>query len=138
MEEGFTRAHIDRDSGDRLIPIRRALGVSTFGANLISLEPRGRLRIHRHHRQEEAYVVLEGTLTLVIEGEEHTLEPFDAMRVAPDLRRQLVNRGSERVLVMALGGSAEHVGRDGEAFESWESTEGRPPPDVPLPPDLPA
>jgi uncharacterized cupin superfamily protein len=138
MEDGFTLAHIDPASRDRLIPIRRELGVSTFGVNLIALEPRQRLRIHRHHTQEEAYIVLEGTLTLVIEGEEHVLGPFDAIRVAPALRRQLTNRGTERVLVMALGGSAEHLGRDGEAFASWDDVEGRPPPELPLPEDLPA
>jgi uncharacterized cupin superfamily protein len=136
MEEGFTRARIDPDSGDRLIPVRRVLGVSTFGANLIALEPRQRQRIHRHHTQEEAYLVLEGTLTLVIEGEEHVLEPYDAIRVAPAVRRQLTNRGPGRVLVMALGGSAEHLGRDGEAFASWDDLEGRPPPELPLPEDL--
>ena len=74
----------------------------------------------------------------MIEGEEHVLGPFDAIRVAPALRRQLMNRGSERVLVMALGGSAEHLGRDGEAFASWDDLEGRPPPELPLPDDLPA
>jgi uncharacterized cupin superfamily protein len=137
MEEGFTRARLDRDSDDRLIPVRRVLGVSTFGANLIALEPGQRQRIHRHRVQEEAYIVLEGTLTVVIEREEHELEPFDAMRVAPAMRRQLVNRGSERVLVIALGGSAEHQGRDGEAFASWDDVESRPPADLPMPPDLP-
>jgi uncharacterized cupin superfamily protein len=137
MEEGFSRARIERDSGDRLIPVRRVLGVSTFGANLIALQPGQRQRIHLHRVQEEAYLVLEGTLTIVIEREEHELEPFDAMRVAPALRRQLMNRGSERVLVFALGGSAEHLGRDAEAFESWDDLEGPPPADLPMPPDLP-
>ena len=96
MEDGFTRVHIDVASGDRLIPIRRELGISTFGVNLIALEPRQRQRIHRHPTQEEAYIVLEGELTLVIEGEEHVLGPFDAIRVAPALRRPHTNPGSER------------------------------------------
>ena len=29
----------------------------------------------------------------------------------------------EDVLLLALGGAVEHVGRDGEAFASWEDTE---------------
>jgi hypothetical protein len=41
------------------------------------------------------------------------------------------------VILLALGGSGEHAGRDGEAFSSWEETEGRPPQEVPLPDDLP-
>jgi hypothetical protein len=56
--------------------------------------------------------------------------------VAPDVRRQISNRGDEDVLLLALGGAAEHVGRDGEAFESWEQEQGAPPQEVPLPSDL--
>ena len=33
-------------------------------------------------------------------------------------------------------GGAPHEGRDGEAFETWDQTEGRPPQEVPLPPDI--
>lgn len=136
MQDGVTRAHFDRASSERLVPVRRALGITTFGVNLMTLTPGQRARIHRHAVQEEAYLVLEGTLTVLVEQEEYELGPYDAIRVAPALRRQLVNRGSERVLLLALGGSVEHQGRDGEAFGSWDDPGGRPPADVPLPPDL--
>jgi hypothetical protein len=60
-------------------------------------------------------------------------------RVGPEVRRQLVNRGSERLVMLALGGYGEHAGRDGRAWESWdEGGPGRPPQEVPLPDDLPA
>ena len=51
------------------------------------------------------------------------------------MRRQIANRGDEDVLLLALGGHGEHVGRDGEAFESWEQETGAPPQEVPLPAD---
>ena len=96
------------------------------------------MRIHRHARQEEVYLVLEGKLTLIIEG-----EPADPrsneliLRVAPAVRRQLVNPGPGRVLLLALGGAVEHDGRDGEAFVTWEQqTAARAPQEVPLPADL--
>jgi uncharacterized cupin superfamily protein len=136
VQDGVTLAHFDRDSSERLVPVRRALGITTFGVNLMSLTPGQRARIHRHAVQEEAYLVLEGTLTLIVEQEEYELGPYDAIRVPPALRRQLVNRSSARVLVLALGGSGEHAGRDAEAFGSWDDPGGRPPADVPLPPDL--
>jgi uncharacterized cupin superfamily protein len=136
VQEGVTRGHFDRASSERLVPVRRELGITTFGVNLMALNPGQRNRIHLHREQEEAYLVLEGTLTVLVEGEEYELAPFDAIRVAPSLRRQLVNRSSERVLFLALGGSAEHVGRDADAFASWDDPGGRPPADVPLPPDL--
>jgi uncharacterized cupin superfamily protein len=136
VQEGVTRAHFDGASSERLVPVRRELGITTFGVNLMSLLPGQRNRIHRHLVQEEAYLVLEGRLVVIVEQEEYELVRFDAIRVAPALRRQLVNRSSERVLFLALGGSSEHHGRDGEAFASWDDPGGRPPPDVPLPPDL--
>src|SRR6476646_9739290 len=120
MEQGIDITQLDPDTDERFVPLRRLLGVSTFGMNLIVLQPRQRGRIHRHERQEEVYLVLEGELTLLIEGEEMTLAQGELIRVAPALRRQLVNVGPRPLVLLALGGDGEHHGRDGEAFASWE------------------
>jgi uncharacterized cupin superfamily protein len=138
MEEGIARTRLQPDAGERFVSLRRALGVTTFGMNQIVLEPRQRGRIHRHVHQEEVYLVLDGTLTLLIEGEEHVLERGEVVRVAPAVRRQLVNRGPERLVLLALGGANEHVGRDGEAWVDWDSPTSGPPQEIPLPDDLPA
>jgi len=138
METGTSRAALDPDSGEQFLSLRRALGVSSFGMNQIVLRPRQRGRIHRHERQEEVYLVLEGTLTLVVEGEDSTLERGEVVRVAPEVRRQLVNRGPDRLVLLALGGDGEHRGRDGHAFAGWDDAEGAPPAEIPLPDDLPA
>jgi len=137
VEDGTARTRLAPDAGERFVPLRRTLGVSSFGINQLVLEPGQRGRIHRHARQEEVYLVIEGTLTVLVEGEEMTLGARELLRVAPDLRRQLVNRGPERVVLVAVGADGEHAGRDGEAFESWDATEGAPPQDTPLPEDLP-
>jgi mannose-6-phosphate isomerase-like protein (cupin superfamily) len=138
METGTSRAALDPDSGEQFLSLRRALGVSSFGMNQIVLRPRQRGRIHRHERQEEVYLVLEGTLTLVVEGEDSTLERGEVVRVAPEVRRQLVNRGPDRLVLLALGGDGEHRGRDGHAFAGWDDAEGAPPAEIPRPDDLPA
>ncbi|MBV9311295.1 MAG: cupin domain-containing protein [Solirubrobacterales bacterium] len=136
MEEGVSRARLDRSAGERFAVLRRLLGVSSFGINQIALEPGQRGRIHRHERQEEVYLVLEGTLTLIVEGEEIELGEDELVRVAPNVRRQLVNRGPEKLLLLALGGEGEHHGRDGEAFGSWDEQVGVSPQELPLPSDL--
>jgi mannose-6-phosphate isomerase-like protein (cupin superfamily) len=136
MQEGTTRAALQQDAEDRFVALRRHLGVTTFGLNQIVLEPGQRGRIHRHLRQEEVYLVLEGTLTLVIEGEETDLVVGELIRVAPELRRQLVNRGPGRLVLLALGGANEHQGRDGEAFTGWADQQGARPQELPLPADL--
>ena len=137
MEEGISTARIDPDSAERFQRLRADLGVTSFGLNLIVLDPGQRGRIHRHERQEEVYLVLEGTLTLGLDGEERTFGVGELVRVAPDLRRQLVNRHRARLVLVALGGYGEHEGRDGMAYESWESTEARRPQETPLPENLP-
>ncbi len=138
MEDGFTRTALVPDSADRFLSLRRELGVTTFGINQIVFEPGQRARIHRHERQEEVYFVWSGTLTVLIEGEEVDIAAGELLRVAPRLRRQLVNRGPERVVLVALGGDGEHGGRDGEAFSSWDQEVGAPPQEVPPPSDLDA
>ena len=139
VEDGVSYARIEFGDGERFATLRRELGVQSFGINALAFEPGQRGRIHRHERQEEVYVVLEGELTLAVEGEERTLRPWELARVAPDVRRQLLNKGPDRLVLLALGGSGgEHASRDGHAYASWEVPydQGKPPQEVPLPEDL--
>lgn len=135
--EGVTRARIEVAAGERFSSLRRALGVSSFGLNQLTLQPGQRGRIHRHREQEEVYLVVSGTLTLLVEKEELELGEGELARVPPSVRRQLVNRASAPCIVVAIGAAGEHVGRDGEAFTDWDELEGRPPQEVPLPADVP-
>lgn len=140
-EPDVTFASLDADSDEMFQRLGSLLGVSGFGINVITLQPRQRLRVHVHESQEEAYVVLEGELTLVVEGEEHRLGRGHFARVGPATRRQVVNRGPERLVMLVVGASAanEHERRDALAWGSWEEDgEGRPPQEVALPEDLPA
>ena len=136
MEQGTSTTRLDPETDERFLPLRRQLGVSSFGMNQIVLQPGQRGRIHRHKNQEEVYLVLEGTLTLLLEGERTELAVGELIRVAPTIRRQLVNRGPGRVVVVALGGASEHVGRDGEAFGDWTDEQPVSPQELPMPPDL--
>lgn len=134
---GVSRTRLRRDGDERFQTLRRELDVTSFGIKLIVLAPGQRGRIHSHDRQEEVFLVLEGELTLLIEGEAEILGPDTLVRVAPGLRRQLVNAAGERLALLALGGSGEHVGRDGHAWVSWDQPgAGRSPQEIPLPEDL--
>lgn len=133
-----TFATLDYEHGERFQALRRELGVESFGINLLLFEPRERARIHTHDRQEEVYIVLSGELTLVVERVEHTLGTRQAARVPRGVRRQLVNAGPERLVLLALGGDGEHLGRDGHAWESWdEGGAGHAPQEIPMPENLP-
>jgi mannose-6-phosphate isomerase-like protein (cupin superfamily) len=134
--EGVTRARIDFANDERFQLLRRELGASSFGLNVLTLQPRQQGRIHRHRDQEEVYIVLRGELTLGFDGEEVRVAEGEVVRVAPAVRRRVMNRGDVPVVVLAIGGTGEHVSRDGEAFTAWDDDEPKTPQDVPLPDDL--
>jgi mannose-6-phosphate isomerase-like protein (cupin superfamily) len=139
MDAAVTFARLEPDGIDpanRFQRLREQLGRGAFGLNLIVLQPGQRGRIHRHAHQEEVYVVLAGTLTLLVEGEERDLAAGELALVPPHLRRQLVNRRRERLELLAIGAAGAHEGRDGEAFTAWEQERGAPPQEVALPDDL--
>jgi mannose-6-phosphate isomerase-like protein (cupin superfamily) len=138
-DTGFTRTAFATDGDERFVSLRRPLEVSGMGMNLIILAPGQRGRVHDHERQEEVYLVWEGTLTLIVEGEAHDLARGELARVGPGTRRQIVNLGPERCAIIALGATpGAHEGRDGLAWESWEDTGApRAPQEVPLPADVP-
>jgi quercetin dioxygenase-like cupin family protein len=137
-EPAFATTIINTNNAERFQSLRRELGVSAFGMNAVTLKPRQRGRIHSHDHQEEVFLVLEGELTLGVEGEEQTIAKHGLARVPAGVRRQLLNRGTTTLLLLALGGDGEHAGRDARAWEAWEDEgEGLTPQEVPLPADLP-
>jgi mannose-6-phosphate isomerase-like protein (cupin superfamily) len=138
VETGVSVTRLEPDSADRFVPLRRHLGVTAFGLNQMVLRPGERGRIHRHERQEEVYLVLRGTLTLEVEGRPQDLAEGELARVAPEVRRRLVNLGPGVCAVLAIGAAGEHAGRDGLAYADWDDDAPRPPQEVPLPEDLPA
>src|SRR4051812_33925110 len=104
LRPGIARTRLDPHGEGRFQALRRELELASFGLNLLRLRPGQRSRIHVHERQEEVFVVLEGTLTLVVDGEEHAIGTGELVRVAPAARRQLVNAGRELVVLLAIGG----------------------------------
>ncbi len=74
MNPGTARTKLDSGTGERFVPLRRQLEVTSFGINQIVLHPGQRGWIHRHDNQEEVYLVLEGRLSLLVEGDEVELE----------------------------------------------------------------
>lgn len=138
LRDGVSTTRLDPDGEERFQTLRRELDVGAFGLNLMRLRPGQRSRIHRHERQEEVYLVLEGTLTLEVENEPRELSRGELARVGPAVRRRLTNRTREPLLVLAVGGALPHEGRDGVGWAEWdEPGDGRPPREIPLPPDVP-
>lgn len=138
MADPFTTATLADADPERFHRLRAELGVESFGINQLLLEPGQRMRIHRHQRQEEVFLVLGGRLTIVFEDGERDFGVGQLVRIAPEVRRQMINRGPERLSLLCLGGYGErHEPRDAEAFAAWDG-EPQAVRDVPNPEDLPA
>ncbi len=88
-------------SGDWRL-VRRSLGLGSFGMNLIELAPGAGIPEHdeTERDQEEVFVALEGSPTLVIEGEHHRLDAGTFARLDPELRRTVVNGGDSPATVL--------------------------------------
>jgi uncharacterized cupin superfamily protein len=140
LPEGIATARLSTAAVDRFLRLRAPLAITSFGLNKLVLAPGERNRIHRHTHQEEVYLVLSGQLNLGLEGVEHRFGVGELVRVAPSVRRQLINRGSGVLELLVIGSAAdrEHAPRDAEAFADWEATEVGSPQTVPVPDDLPA
>ncbi len=140
LPEGVAVTTLGGEPTDRFVRLRAPLGITSFGLNKLVMAPGERNRIHRHTQQEEVYLVLAGELNLGLEGVEHRVGVGELVRVAPAVRRQLINRGPGELELLVIGSMVdrEHNPRDAEPFADWSDAEPGTLQDVPLPPDLPA
>jgi uncharacterized cupin superfamily protein len=98
QSNGFDFIHRDEfERNGKWLLARRSLGVSSFGINLVDLEPGESIPEHNELQrdQEEVFAVISGTLTMVIEGTEYEAPAGTFVRFDPELQRTAVNRGSE-------------------------------------------
>ncbi|HET6602318.1 MAG TPA: cupin domain-containing protein [Gaiella sp.] len=103
----FTIKHddeLERDYG-KWVLVRRSLGVSTFGINAVELPPGDSIPEHDEtgRDQEELFLVLEGSPTLVVDGADHPLREGSFARLDPDRVRTVRNDGEAvaRVLIVS-------------------------------------
>lgn len=88
--------------------LARQLEAGSLGARLWRLGPGQASTRHRHDRQEELYVVLEGTGRMrVADDEPLTLAPLSAVLVPPDAARQVFNDTMEDALWLVVGAPPE-------------------------------
>lgn len=96
--DGFTILRRDElEHTGRWLLVRRSLGVSSFGMNMVEIEPGYAIPEHTEEGrdQEEVFIVLSGELTAVLDGKEHPAPAGTFVRVDPPVRRTMRNDGSE-------------------------------------------
>jgi mannose-6-phosphate isomerase-like protein (cupin superfamily) len=103
IEARFARKHLDSEH----------LGVSYFRYGPGYKTPYG----HRHHEQEEAYVVVGGSGRVRLDDEVLDLRQWDTLRVAPSVVRAFEG-GADGLEMIAIG-SDRPEGGDGEMVQDF-------------------
>jgi uncharacterized cupin superfamily protein len=87
--------------------LAKQLGAATLGARLWRLKPGQASTRHRHTRQDELYVLLEGRGRVRIDDQLLTLEPLSALSVEAETVRQVFNDTEADVLWLVVGAPPE-------------------------------
>ena len=93
--------------------VRRELGVSAFGVNVLVLPPGIVARPHYHDEQDELYFVHRGRARFDVGGESRELGPGGMLHVESTTPRRMSNAGDEELVVLVVGAKDGYVGRDG-------------------------
>jgi quercetin dioxygenase-like cupin family protein len=103
--EGVTiRRREDMERTGNWLLVRRSLGLGAFGMNLVEIQSGERIPEHDEtdRDQEEVFLVLEGSPTLVVDGREIEAPAGTFIRLDPSLRRTVVNNGDELAAVLIM------------------------------------
>lgn len=113
--DGWAVGSIDgMGSGPGFRKIRKELDVKEFGVNAIVMPAGYSSDFHRHERQEELYLVQQGTLEMEFgDGTRHRLGPGGMARVDAPTARRMHNVGDDDLVYVCVGAQGGYVGRDG-------------------------
>jgi quercetin dioxygenase-like cupin family protein len=103
--EGVTiRRREDMERTGSWLLVRRSLGLGAFGMNLVEIPPGERIPEHDEtdRDQEEVFLVLEGSPSLVVDGREIEAPAGTFVRLDPELQRTVVNNGEEPAAVLIM------------------------------------
>jgi len=103
--EWITRPHEPGEPARHVAELSDAAGFAHTRANVWRYEPGAEGRRHRHHSQEETFVVLSGTLSMYVgePPERHDIAAGALIHVDPGTPLQSVNHGAEDLVVYAYG-----------------------------------
>jgi uncharacterized cupin superfamily protein len=104
-ENGFTIGHRDDfERTGRWSLARRSVGVTSFGLNLVEVEPGYAIPEHdeRGRDQEELFIILAGDAVARLDGQDYPAPAGTFVRVDPEVSRTIRNDGSEPVDLMIV------------------------------------
>jgi quercetin dioxygenase-like cupin family protein len=124
--DGYAVANID-DLGEGwgFRKVRKELGVTAFGANVVVMPPGYESGRHLHDEQEELYFVHKGRVEIDLDGTRYELGPGGVAWVDAPVVRGFKNLSdSEDAIYFVVGGKDGYVGRDGKLPEGETDPRG--------------
>jgi len=110
---GYAFGSIDEMGDGVFRKVRRELGVTAFGVNVLVLPAGAEGRPHYHEEQDELYFVHSGRGRFDLPGESRELGPGGLCHVESTTPRQLTNVGDEDLVLLVVGAKGGYVERDG-------------------------
>jgi quercetin dioxygenase-like cupin family protein len=84
-------------------------GMPNFFTRIFTVEPGGRIPVHRHNDIEHEQMMLEGELVIILEsGEEKTVKAGDVVYFPPKVAHGYENRGSVPVKLVCIVPKTDH------------------------------
>ena len=79
-------------------------GAKRFGVLFITVKPEGppHVKYHFHKKRESAFFVIQGKAKIVVENEEHFVEPDTLVFIPPGERHQLMNAGNTELRIIEV------------------------------------
>ena len=107
--------------------LRKGLGVTAFGINVIAMPSGYETGSHYHDEQEETYFVHRGEIEMIFgDGSVQRLREGGSARVDAATVRKVRNVGAGDAVYLIAGGKDGYVGRDGRAPEGEQRVSGPP------------
>jgi len=114
----YTFGSIDElGDGPGFRKVRRALGVTAFGVNVVVYPPQYPGFQHYHDTQDELYFVHSGRARVEVGDEVRELGPGGMVHVESTTPRRLSNAGDEPLVMLVVGGQGGYVERDGHMVD---------------------
>ena len=119
---GHSFATIDElGEGPGFRKVRKKLGVTAFGVNVVVYPPGMEGFDHFHEIQDELYFVHSGTALFQVGDEERTLGPGGLCHVESTTHRKVTNVGEDELVLLVVGGKDGYVERDGQLVDSADA-----------------
>ena len=126
-DDGYAFGTIDElGDGYGFRKVRQALGVESFGVNVVVMPPRYDGFFHYHDEQDELYFVHSGRARFEVDGEVRELGAGGLVYVQSTTPRRFSNASdTDDLVVLVVGGRGGYVDRDGHLVDPERDLERR-------------